>query len=64
MDNAEKLLAKSCAHIFEEELDGWYRVPESWPQDRGIKTFRRWFSYTFHSMVVDLCDRPLIAEDL
>ena len=63
-EHAEKLLAKSCARIFEEQLDGWYLAPESWPEDRGIRNFRRWFSYTVHSMIVDVCDDPLVAEEV
>jgi len=57
MDHAERLLGKSCARIFEEQLDGWYGAPENWPKDRSIRNFRRWFSYTFHSMIIDLDKR-------
>jgi hypothetical protein len=63
-EHAEKLLAKSCARIFEEQLDGWHLAPESWPEDRGIWNFRRWFSYSVHSMIVDVCDAPLVAEEM
>jgi hypothetical protein len=48
---AESLLALACDRIFEEQLDGWYRAP-------------RWFTYSFHSVIVDLCDDPLVAEEL
>ena len=51
---AENLLAKACAQIFGEQLDAWYHAPESWPEDRGIANFRRWFTYRFHSMIVYL----------
>ena len=63
-EHTEKLLAKSCARIFEEQLDGWYLAPESWPEDRGIRNFRQWFSYTVHSMIVDVCDDPPVAEEV
>jgi len=62
--HAEKLLADSCARMFEEELNGWYQAPETWPDDRSIKTFQRWFTYTVHSMIVDLCERPVMREEL
>jgi hypothetical protein len=32
----EKCLKKFCKTIFEEQLDGWYRVKELWPRDRSI----------------------------
>jgi hypothetical protein len=63
-EHAEKLLAKSCARIFEEQLEGWYLAPESRLEDRGIRNFRRWFSYTVHSMIVDLCDDALVADKM
>ena len=61
---ADRLLAAACENIFEEQLDSWHHAPESWPKDRRIRTFRQWFTYSFHSMIIDLCDRPLQAEEL
>jgi hypothetical protein len=46
-----------------EQLDAWYRAPECWPEDRGIANFRRWSTCSFHSMVADLCNDPLLAEE-
>src|ERR1700736_5269709 len=60
----ENALAEICDRIFEEELDAWYHAPADWPEDRGIRNFARWFTYSFHSMLVDLCDDPPVAEDL
>jgi hypothetical protein len=50
--------------IFEEHLDGWYRVPAVWPKKRDLPTFRRWFEFSFHSLIVDLCDDVLEHEEL
>ncbi len=52
-------LRRLCPHIFEEQLDGWYRDPATWPQKRGWPEFKRWFAYTRHSVIIDLCDTPL-----
>jgi hypothetical protein len=38
-------LSEKVAQIFEEHLDGWYRVPEAWPAVRDMKTFQQWFEY-------------------
>jgi hypothetical protein len=35
-----------------------------WPKRRDLETFERWFEWTFHSIVVDLCDDPLLQEDM
>jgi|SRR5450755_4681168 hypothetical protein len=56
------VLRTLCEEIFKEQLDGWYRVPSSWPQDRSYKVFCQWFEYQHHSMLFDLCDEPLIRE--
>ncbi len=49
--------------ILEDQFNSWYQEPALWPQDRGIESFQRWFSISFHSMIVDLCDDPLVAEE-
>jgi len=64
-DTAEDLadvLRELCEEIFEEQLNGWYRVPSSWPQDRSYEVFCQWFEYQHHSMLLDLCDEPLIYD--
>lgn len=62
-EQAERHLRKHCREIFEEHLDGWYRVPSAWPPDRGIRVFKLWFEYHFHSVLLDLCEGPVIKED-
>lgn len=55
-------LRELCEEIFEEQLDGWYRVASSWPQDRSYEVFCQWFDYQHHSMLFDLSDEPLIHD--
>jgi hypothetical protein len=57
-------LEEVCGEIFEEQLDGWYRVPSSWPINRDFDLFKRWFEYRLHSMLVDLCKDPLERDEL
>jgi len=40
--------------IFQQQLDGWYRVREAWPTNRSYAMFCRWFDYRFHSVLLDL----------
>ena len=61
---ARERLEEVCGRIFAEQLDGWYRVPASWPDRRDLDAFDRWFEWSFHSVVVDLCDDPLLREEL
>ena len=57
-------MEKLCGQIFEEQLDGWYRVPSSWPSRRDLDALDHWFEWSFHSVVVDLSDDPLLRERL
>jgi hypothetical protein len=63
-DQAIEYLEESVRDVFEEHLDGWYRVPAVWPKERDLPTFQRWFEFGFHSMIVDLCDDVLKHEEL
>lgn len=63
-EEALDYLREVCSEIFEEQLNGWYRVPSSWPGKRDFDTFRRWFEFSFHSMLVDLCEDPLEHDEL
>jgi hypothetical protein len=63
-DEAMKYLGQSVSEIFEEQLEGWYRVPEVWPAKRDLTTFQSWFEISFHSLIVDLCDGLLEGEEL
>jgi hypothetical protein len=53
-----------CGHIFEEQLDGWYRVPSMWPKRHDLDTFDQWFEWSFHSMLADLCGDSLFQEKM
>ena len=63
-EEARQCLQEVCRQIFEEQLDGWYRVPSSWPTRRDLNAFGHWFEWSFHSVVVDLADDPLLREEL
>ena len=55
-------LRELCDEIFTEQLAGWYTDTEAWPEDRRFDVFCHWFDFQHHSMLIDLCDEPLIAE--
>ena len=61
-DDVVEVLRELCDEIFTKQLDGWYRDTSSWPEDRSYEVFCQWFDVQHHSMLVDLCDAPLIAE--
>jgi hypothetical protein len=56
------VLHELCEEIFVEQLAGWFNDTTTWPPDRGFEVFCRWFDYQHHSVLIDLCDEPLIRE--
>ena len=62
-EEVRECLKEMCGQILEEQLDGWYRVPPSWPSRRDMDVFDCWFEWSFHSVVVDLSDDPLLREE-
>jgi hypothetical protein len=58
-DEVDEVLRELSEEIFEEQLAGWYTDSSTWPQDRSLAVFSRWFDYQHHSMLFDLCDEPL-----
>ncbi len=63
-EEAVGCLSEVCGEIFEEQLNGWHRVPAAWPSERDVNAFLRWFDWTLHSMVVDLDDSPIEHEEI
>jgi len=63
-EEAREHLRVCCKLIFEEQLDGWYRVPSTWPVDRTFGVFSRWFDFSFHSVLLDLCHDPLKRDEI
>ena len=62
-EEALKHLREVSEEIFDEQLNGWYRVASAWPTERGLAEFRRWFECSFHSMIIDLCEEPIEHEE-
>jgi hypothetical protein len=64
-EEAIECLGEVCTEIFEEQLDGWYRVPSAWPAERDLNAFLLlWFEWSLHSMIVDLGDDPIGHEEI
>jgi hypothetical protein len=61
-EEVAEVLRELCEEIFEEQLAGWYTDKSAWPRDRTFAVFSQWFDYQHHSMLVDLCDEPLIYD--
>lgn len=49
--------------IFEYELESWRLDRSAWPEPRSLEMFYAWFEVSRESVVVDLGDGPLSAEE-
>ena len=63
-EEAIECLREVCTEIFEEQLDGWYRVPSTWPAERDLHAFLIWFEWSLHSMIIDLGEIPIEHEEI
>jgi hypothetical protein len=61
-EDVEEVLNDLWEEIFEEQLAGWYTDTSTWPKNRTFDVFCHWFDWQHHSMLVDLCDEPLIRD--
>jgi len=58
----EAWLKRNFKTIFEIELDGWCADPSLWPEDRSLKTFKKFFKIYFSSYVIDLAEGEILRE--
>jgi hypothetical protein len=50
--------------ILDMELEAWSRDESQWPKDLDFATFKEWFDVDGESMVIDLADDRLEAEEM
>lgn len=62
-DEAQKVLGRVFAEVFERELFDWHTDEAAWPQKRTLALFRKWFTIELHSVVDDLCDYKLVDDE-
>jgi len=62
-DDRKKLVRRYFDLIFEEQLSSWWRDEADWPARRDMPMFTEWFNVEFHSVVLDLVDKPLLHEE-
>ena len=60
---AREWLEEVCGRIFEEQLEGWYRVPSSWPSRRDPDALDCRFEWSLDSMAAALRDAPLYQAE-
>jgi hypothetical protein len=61
-EDVRAVLRDLSEEIFIEQLAGWLTDESTWPRDRSFDVFCCWFDFQHHSVLVDLCDEPLIDE--
>lgn len=59
IDNFKQLISEKFKLFFELELDKYPFSKDTWPDTSDYKVFEEWIDFTYHSIVIDLCDLPL-----
>ena len=62
-DEAQRVLKRVFAEVFERELFGWHTDETAWPTNRTFSLFRKWFDIELHSVVEDLCEFEIVDDE-
>jgi hypothetical protein len=63
-EELQEWLEDNYAWIFEFQLAAWTDDESTWPVERDLKMFRKWFRIDIHSAVVDVADDDIEGEEL
>ncbi len=63
-DDAWILIESAYDTIFEAELWSWHTDESAFPKNRTFAMFRRWFTITISSCIHDLCEGPLLDDEI
>jgi hypothetical protein len=63
VEDSKEYLREMKPMLFEMLLDGWYRDPGLWPEDRTSEVFDEWFEASLHTGVVDLALERLKCKE-
>lgn len=53
IEDALAAIDQIYGQIFEAELAEWSEEESTWPEDRSLKQFWKWFDVALHSIVID-----------
>ena len=63
-DDGSRWIKQNYLELFELSLYGWYMDESTWPTDRSFAAFNEYFTYSIHSMVIDLADGKIRHEEM
>jgi len=49
---------------FEEQLEGWWKRENEWPQNRSLEMFKAWFDVEICSEVVNMTEGPIEDDEV
>lgn len=61
-EEMDRALEAMYPRLFEIELRAWNRDEKTWPQDRNLALFSKWFKFTPFNGVHDLGTGPIVVE--
>lgn len=62
-EDRETVLQHFWDLVFEHELMAWADDEAKWPQTRTFTMFGEWFEVELSSLVIDIVDAPLVADE-
>jgi hypothetical protein len=62
-DRVEDYLSACYETLFAHELSEWTEDVTQWPARSDFATFKQWFTWEHHTMMVDIGGGPFIDDD-
>jgi len=59
----EKWIIKNYKIFFEGIIEDWVTDNSLWPKKLTYELFKKWFHISFHTMVYDILETPIIKEE-
>jgi hypothetical protein len=59
----EKWIIKNYKIFFEGIIEDWVTDNSLWPKKLSYDLFKKWFHVSFHTMVYDTLETPIIKEE-
>ena len=63
-EDVQEWIEENAGWLFEFQLSNWTDDESTWPRNRDLPTFRKWFHIDIHSIVVDIGDDDIEGEEL
>jgi hypothetical protein len=60
----KRMISLKFKYFFEQALDKYPFSKDGWPDTSSLAVFEEWIDVTYHTIVLDMCDLPLVRDSV